>query len=386
MPLVYMFKPSLIPMLDEQGQEVLSGGVPKLRVPNIAGELQTLIEGIAPCEHGGLEQLRAEGHFRHQTRPETEDEMYARYAGGQGVGEDIVRALVSGGFLTAPQPQQVYTSEIRVTDPAQIEIITTSALGGLSLSDFPESFSFGNGVTTGNTIKLRDGGLQTIGWIVFPDSVAATVRTRANRTALNAICQPPAGGAIQVPTRIPEPSPKRIRECRHWFLKYPPIIGKARFCVKCGAARFGEHTVQLGANTITLGDAAGDPSSAGEIQRNGANLRFHDGSAVQDLVGGGGGAVIREGGNATEVTTTSTTEVDLTDVTGLNIAATTPFLIIGSARKTSGAAVSLYLGLDLNTTTVRSLNGVGTTSNFLESGPFIWEINARVTNYLRAGK
>ena len=394
MPLVYLFKPPLAPMLDEGGQEVLSGGAPKLRCLNIAGDIQSQVEGIASCEHGALEQLRAEGHFRHQTRLETEDEMYARYAGKQGVGEDIVRALVSGSFLAAPQIEQVVTGEIQVADQSQVEIITTPALDGIALSDFPENFSFGNGVTTGNAVKLRDGSSQVIGWMVFPDSAAATVRTKANRAALRAICQPPAGGAIPMreglsgPTSIAEPSPRRTKECRHWFLKYPPVIGKARFCIKCGAARFGEHTVQLGANTITLGDAAADPASAGEIQRNGANLRFHDGSAVQDLAGAG--ALTREGGQTTEATTTSTSLVDLLTASSLTIAAAQAFNFQFNYRKVASTADGVF-GLTLNSTGVNVPSAAGDQdglaefdgTNIVQDGIATVWFGARVGDYLR---
>jgi len=40
----------------------------------------------------------------------------------------------------------------------------------------------------------------------------------------------------------------------------------------------------LGHETIGFADAAADPSNAGELQRNGSQLKFHDGTAARTLV------------------------------------------------------------------------------------------------------
>ncbi|MFQ5852816.1 MAG: hypothetical protein ACE5JU_19835, partial [Candidatus Binatia bacterium] len=101
------------------------------------------------------------------------------------------------------------------------------------------------------------------------------------------------------------------------------------------------------------------------------------------------GGLSFEGSNTTEATTTSTTEVDVLTVSGLNVAAATPFIVFGSARKTTGAASDAYLGLKLNTTVVIDTT-VGTQSllnfgsfNAAASGAFYLYVGPRVTNYLR---
>ena len=40
----------------------------------------------------------------------------------------------------------------------------------------------------------------------------------------------------------------------------------------------------LNNEVVQLADAAADPTSAGELQRNGADLKFHDGTAARTLV------------------------------------------------------------------------------------------------------
>lgn len=47
----------------------------------------------------------------------------------------------------------------------------------------------------------------------------------------------------------------------------------------------GEHTI--GQDVIQFNDVAADPTVAGELQRNGANLKFHDGTAARTLLHNG---------------------------------------------------------------------------------------------------
>jgi len=102
------------------------------------------------------------------------------------------------------------------------------------------------------------------------------------------------------------------------------------------------------------------------------------------------GAVTREGGNTTEATTTSTSQVDLLTAATLTIAATEAFILVGVARKTTGAAAKVALGFKINTTVLRAaetggnINLYGTgAGDLLESGGFFIVHPSRVTNYLR---
>ncbi len=77
---------------------------------------------------------------------------------------------------------------------------------------------------------------------------------------------------------------------------------------------------------------------------------------------GGGGALVRAGGNLTEATTTSTSAVDLLTSSALSIAVDLPIQVLVSGRKTSGATSSAGLGLKLNTTVVGEAHPTATTS------------------------
>lgn len=93
------------------------------------------------------------------------------------------------------------------------------------------------------------------------------------------------------------------------------------------------------------------------------------------------------GSNTTEQTTTSTSAVDLVTISSLSIAATTPVMIVGNFRKTSGAAVRVGLGLKVNSTVV----GEASTSSGIvaysgatdeaQNGGFVVFLMPRRTNY-----
>lgn len=95
--------------------------------------------------------------------------------------------------------------------------------------------------------------------------------------------------------------------------------------------------------------------------------------------------LLREGGNSTEGTTTSVSEVDIVTVSGLSIPVGTPFLVLALLRKSAGAAASASVGLKLNSTTVRSAQAWSGSTNAAESGLFQAWIIAGVTNHLRGG-
>lgn len=93
------------------------------------------------------------------------------------------------------------------------------------------------------------------------------------------------------------------------------------------------------------------------------------------------GDFIRVGGDTTERTTTSTTTVDLSTIT-TNIPATTPFVVRGRYRKTSGAAQAVQIGLKLNATQVIANVAVTSTTDRAEDGQFEFYVSPRLANYL----
>lgn len=97
------------------------------------------------------------------------------------------------------------------------------------------------------------------------------------------------------------------------------------------------------------------------------------------------------GSNTAEVTTVSTSAVDLLVISNLNIPVTSGVIIRGVARKTAGAASNVALGLAVNATVV-SEAVVATPAlmvmdagNHAVAGMFYAEIFPRSANYLYGG-
>lgn len=103
---------------------------------------------------------------------------------------------------------------------------------------------------------------------------------------------------------------------------------------------------------------------------------------------GGSGGFALAGSDTVENTTTSATPSDLITISGLSITAGTPFRIMFSFRKSSGAAATVGFGLKLNSTVVMEANVVAWTSgtNQAENGTCVIDVNASSTNYLRNGR
>lgn len=181
--------------------------------------------------------------------------------------------------------------------------------------------------------------------------------------------------------------------CNHLFIKYPPLIGKIKTCLKCGillapgGIQGGYNTVRLSGNHVemTVATAPANPSS-GLVRMyatSATSVRMRDSAGTEtDLAGAG--ALTRAGGNTTEGTTTSTTLVDLLSVSGLSIAVGTPVLFIASIRKTTGAANLSQFSVKLNATDLGGSVNTGST-NVATSGRFRYEFTYATTSYLRAG-
>jgi hypothetical protein len=96
-----------------------------------------------------------------------------------------------------------------------------------------------------------------------------------------------------------------------------------------------------------------------------------------------------EGSNNTEVTTTSTSEVDLVTVSSLTIQVTEVFMILAGWRRTTGASCDASFGLKINSTTVIATtdNPLGHSGSVNEamSGTLFWIVPSRVTNYFGVG-
>jgi hypothetical protein len=105
----------------------------------------------------------------------------------------------------------------------------------------------------------------------------------------------------------------------------------------------------------------------------------------------GTAAVIREGGQLTEATTTSTSVVDLLTASSLTVLAAQFFYGTNRARKTAGATTAAGASVKLNSTamdtaavaagrTANLAGGFNNTNEAQTAGP-LWQVPATVTNY-----
>ena len=92
-------------------------------------------------------------------------------------------------------------------------------------------------------------------------------------------------------------------------------------------------------------------------------------------------AIIREGGNTTEATTTSTSNVDVLSLASLTIAALEPFYSVASWRKTTGAADDIRCGIKFNATQLQANQNIGGTTDAVDNGCQYIESGARLTSY-----
>ena len=146
----------------------------------IAGDIQAAVEAqIAPCEHGPTVQERQDGCYDFQTRPETLAEINARLAAENGVGAPVIADMLArnvAGLNSTPQPVKI--GETRRAGPRRVRVspdIVKADGSPVTLADFPDNFSFGNGVTCNSQVTLKDGSLHVLSWVVFPDAQEAAV-------------------------------------------------------------------------------------------------------------------------------------------------------------------------------------------------------------------
>ena len=116
-------------------------------------------------------------------------------------------------------------------------------------------------------------------------------------------------------------------------------------------------------------------------------VRTNAGATALEHATLGVSTLIREGGNTTEATTTSTSEVDLLTASSLTIAATEPTLAICNGRYAPGTGRGVF-GLKLNATIVRAVSNNASALWITASGTsgaVVIMLGARVASYLRAG-
>lgn len=148
------------------------------------------------------------------------------------------------------------------------------------------------------------------------------------------------------------------------------------------------HTAAILASLLTTrGDIVHRGAAAAERVALGASgtVLTSDGTDAAWAAAAGGGDVTREGGQLTEATTTSTTDVDLLTASSLSIAEGLPIMVICGARKTAGGNHNCSIGFKVNATEVRATFAISGSTDQAENGVFWCVFLHGVASYLAAG-
>ena len=158
--------------------------VPKVKAKRDAGECQRAIEAtLAPCEHGPTVRHTQQGarvgtlqqKMVLRRRADRSPVAAADEIGARGLGRPTFDAL----YIEETETQVVN----ELPDPTYDEVLVSPSLvkkdgTQATLADFPDGFSFGNGVTTGSTVRLKDGTEYILSWVVIPPAQGPAVRAR----------------------------------------------------------------------------------------------------------------------------------------------------------------------------------------------------------------
>ena len=146
----------------------------------------------------------------------------------------------------------------------------------------------------------------------------------------------------------------------------------------------GGQYVALQANGTTTTHTLTLPAAQGSA----STVLTNDGAGALTWAAAAVSAISRAGGTSTEATTTSTSVVDLIDVSSMTIPAAAPVQLKWAMRKTTGAASAAGGGLKFNGVVVHeaavsgNVEWLSSTANSAQDGIGWTELCGRVANYL----
>ena len=145
----------------------------------IAGDCQKNIHtNVGDCEHSPAIQERKEGCFKFNLVKETLAQARKRIKGEHrkkhlpfdpATVTDADCETKTVGETKLPARSVFISPALRKDDGSKVTI-----------DDFPDSHSFGNGVTCNSTVRLKDGSKRIVSGCVFPENMEWTVRTKYN--------------------------------------------------------------------------------------------------------------------------------------------------------------------------------------------------------------
>lgn len=159
----------------------------KLIAKNAAGQCQDAChDQIGDCEHDPtichekdgryLLALETKRYFRGQPMTAEQDAALVRTPDLVQFSDITEQVEVVGAALDVT-PREVMISPACLKSDGQ----------AITINDFPDGWTFGNGVTVGVTVPIRDSEPCVLSWAVFPDSGIAAVQ--ASYEALRAIME-----------------------------------------------------------------------------------------------------------------------------------------------------------------------------------------------------
>lgn len=162
---------------------VVNGVTVKKVVRRIAGECQSEIESqVCKCEHSPAICERKEGCFELNLKKETIKEATERIR----LEHQRKHLPFDANSVIELDCQTSTVGEKCIAKTPDRIVLVSPALkkdNGMpvTINDFPDSFSFGNGVTCNSTVTFKDGSKRIISWCAFPDNMEWTVRAGYNK-------------------------------------------------------------------------------------------------------------------------------------------------------------------------------------------------------------
>jgi len=144
-----------------------------------AGECQKKIHSkVGVCEHSPAIQERKEGCYKLKLVKETLEQARKRISEEhrkqhllcdlESVTDGDCKTEIAGE-TKLPTRSVFISPALRKDDGSRVTI-----------DDFPDTWSFGNGVTCNSTLTLKDGSKRIMSWCAFPENMGWTVRTKYN--------------------------------------------------------------------------------------------------------------------------------------------------------------------------------------------------------------
>jgi len=142
--------------------------------------------------------------------------------------------------------------------------------------------------------------------------------------------------------------------------------------------------VDLTTSRALVSDGSGDVSVSAVTS---TEVGYLDGvtSSIQTQIDAAGGAVTREGGNTSEVTTTSTAAANRIAAASLTIAGSEPFQAHFGVRKTTGGSHGAVTDLQVNATNIQDATSIPAVANEASDAIAKWFVGARLSLYQHVG-